>query len=147
MFVLAFLFSCTSPAPPFDLEAETQTLFNTDVAFAEASKSHGAPEAFRMYLAEDGLGFPSGSHVVRGRDAMYERMSVNTTGMLLWKPQHAEVAQSGDFGYTWGTYTYTLPGEANPVGYGKYINVWRKQADGTWKVIADIGNPSPAPTE
>jgi len=52
-----------------------------------------------------------------------------------------------------------LPGGAHPlfgrkaivekptVRYGKYVNVWRKQKDGKWKVIVDLGNPSPPPNQ
>lgn len=147
LLLLCIGIGCTPATPTVDVVAEAQVLLETDVAFAEVSKAHGAAEAFRQYLAEDGLGFPSGSHVIRGRDTIYERMKATTTGQLLWEPQHAEVALSGDLGYSWGTYTYETPdADGTPnISYGKYVNVWRKQADGSWKVIADIGNPSPPP--
>jgi ketosteroid isomerase-like protein len=28
---------------------------------------------------------------------------------------------------------------------GKYLNVWKKQPDGSWKVLVDIGNEDPVP--
>ncbi len=31
------------------------------------------------------------------------------------------------------------------VNYGKYVTIWKKQADGTWKFVVDVGNKSPAP--
>ncbi|MDI6780166.1 MAG: DUF4440 domain-containing protein [Bacteroidota bacterium] len=54
----------------------------------------------------------------------------------------AEVSNSGDLGYTWGTYKTKFEGaQGKPLERtGKYLTVWKKQNDGGWKVIADIGN-------
>ena len=64
---------------------------------------------------------------------------------LDWSPQYAEVAKSGELGYTWGTYslTYMDQNGEEQKSYGKYLNIWKKQADGNWKVAIDIGNESP----
>jgi len=62
-----------------------------------------------------------------------------------------EVAKSGDIAYTQGTYTMTLtdPATKQPVtDKGKYVTVYKKQADGGWKAVEDIQNtdlPMPAP--
>ena len=32
-----------------------------------------------------------------------------------------------------------------PVNHGKYCSVWKKQPDGSWKWVVDIGNSSPGP--
>ncbi len=66
---------------------------------------------------------------------------------MAWEPQKGEVAQSGDLGYTWGKYTVeTKDKDGKPVkSHGKYLNVWKKQANGSWKVVVDIGNKSPSP--
>jgi ketosteroid isomerase-like protein len=71
---------------------------------------------------------------------------------LNWQPVKVEVAQSGDLGYTYGTYQLTMNDPAgNPVtDRGKYITVWKKQADGSWKSVADMFNsdlPPPAPAK
>jgi ketosteroid isomerase-like protein len=55
-----------------------------------------------------------------------------------------EVAGSGDLGYAVGFYTVGNP----PSDKGKYVEVWKKQADGSWKAIVDTFNsdlPAPAP--
>jgi ketosteroid isomerase-like protein len=62
--------------------------------------------------------------------------------ILDWVPQLAEVSQAGDMGWTWGWYTTTY-NDANgeqQTARGKYLNVWKKMPDGSWKVVADIGN-------
>ena len=69
----------------------------------------------------------------------------DTTFSITWDPNYAEVATSGDLGYTVGRYEQTsrAGGEA-VVNTGTYLTVWRRQEDGSWKVKADIGNPDAA---
>ena len=59
----------------------------------------------------------------------------------------ASVSASGDMGWTWGIYVMTVREADGTVrtSHGKYLNVWEKQPDGEWKVVADIGNESPEP--
>jgi ketosteroid isomerase-like protein len=55
-----------------------------------------------------------------------------------------EVANSGDMAYTVGFYTVGNP----PIDKGKYLEVWKKQPDGSWKAIVDTFNsdmPAPPP--
>ena len=59
----------------------------------------------------------------------------------------AEMAASGDLGYTFGNYVATSKDKDGKVvkHYGKYVTIWKKQADGSWKVAMDTGNSSPEP--
>jgi ketosteroid isomerase-like protein len=54
------------------------------------------------------------------------------------------VARSGDLGYTWGFYESRWRSEdgREQVTRGKYTSVWRRQADGAWKAVLDMGNPT-----
>ncbi len=64
----------------------------------------------------------------------------------------ADVARSGELAYVVGVYQIT---PKDPEGKaladtGKLVEVWKKQADGKWKTVADIFNsdvPAPAPQE
>ena len=58
---------------------------------------------------------------------------------------YAAVAGSRDLGYTIGEYTSTGRG---PTGaavqrFGKYLTVWKRQPNGSWKFVVDGGNGSP----
>jgi ketosteroid isomerase-like protein len=85
---------------------------------------------------------------VVGTDAIRKTFSemFSAPGFALsWTPSKAEVSASGDIGWTAGTYDMTMGGVKDN---GKYITLWRKQPEGTWKVAADIFNsnlPPPAP--
>ena len=59
-----------------------------------------------------------------------------------------EVAKSGDLAYSQGTYTWTGTDSKSKkvmTEKGKFVNVYRKQADGAWKIVVDIGNPDAPP--
>jgi ketosteroid isomerase-like protein len=58
-----------------------------------------------------------------------------------------EVARSGDLAYEYGTYDFATKDKKGEITdeKGKYVVVWKKQADGSWKVAADIDNLDAAP--
>jgi ketosteroid isomerase-like protein len=61
---------------------------------------------------------------------------------LEWHPEQAGVARSGELGYTTGTYTWTFKDSSGKPSSdkGKYLTVWKKQQDGSWKVLLDMFN-------
>src|SRR2546422_2468203 len=126
---------------------EDDALLKTDIEFAKASVATSAAEAFAIYLADDAVQMPAGDNPVIGKKAILAGMGSGY--VLSWEPKKAEVARSGELGWTWGTYElHTKDAEGKPVvRYGKYVNVWRKQKDGAWRVILDMGNASPTPAE
>lgn len=144
VFAMLFLFGCVTVT---DTDAEKVKLLQTDREFAQKSVESGAAEAFKMYLLEDAFQLPAGRNPRFGRDAIYQSMKTAGDGYTLsWEPQDGEVAASGDFGYTWGKYTFSWKDSdgVKQVEYGKYLNVWKKQ-DGQWRVLVDMGNDNPKP--
>jgi len=122
----------------------TNALLEADRAFARAVAENRL-DAWVSFFADSGTQFRSGGTVV-GPAAVREFMApafADTTWRLTWEPQRAEIATSGDLGYTIGRYESrkrTSSGEA-VVRTGSYVTIWRWQADGQWKVAVDIGNP------
>jgi len=58
---------------------------------------------------------------------------------------NARTDASGDLAYTTGSFkvTYTDPKTKKVVnGQGTYVTVFKKQADGSWKAVADIATPT-----
>ena len=64
-----------------------------------------------------------------------------------WKATGVEVARSGEIGYTTGIFELGFKDPSGKAVHdkGKYVTVWKKQADGSWKVIRDIFNSDLAP--
>lgn len=125
-------------------------LLAADRAFSAMSASAGAKAAWGAFLTEDAMTMETGSqptiglaNILTGFDAFPANASI------IWEPQRAEVAVSGELGWSWGRYIITAPGEDGaPVSsHGKYLNIWKKQPDGTWKVTIDMGNQNPPPED
>ncbi len=112
------------------------SLIEAEKAFAAASKTDGRRSAFLANLATDAILFLP--RPANGYDWYAEHEKA--PGLLTWRPAHAEVAASGDMGFTWGPFEYrqgTM--EDPPLGYGHFISVWRH--DGTrWRVALDTGS-------
>ncbi|HSM61388.1 MAG TPA: DUF4440 domain-containing protein, partial [Longimicrobiales bacterium] len=106
-------------------------------------------EAWASWFAEDGAMIQPGPGEIRGREEILSVMaSLDEPGVSLrWEPLRADIAASGDLGWTTGTFVSEGPGPDGEVrtGQGRYVSVWRRQADGSWKVVMDLGNPTAAP--
>jgi len=112
-------------------------LLEADTDFAAVTAQRGL-DGFLSYLADGVLKFAEKGGLLTTREQVREQLkpSFDKPGFQLkWKPLGAEAAASGDLGYTWGEY------EAMPSGRrGHYLTVWKRQKDGSWKVVADVGN-------
>jgi len=119
---------------------------NKEREFAQYSKDHGYYEAFATYLSKDAVALNGGTQPAVGLDAVLANME-GGTGELLWAPIAADISKSGDLGYTWGRYTFTSIDKdgQTQTSHGKYMSVWKLQADGSWKVVLDGGNSNPPP--
>jgi ketosteroid isomerase-like protein len=53
-----------------------------------------------------------------------------------------DVMVSGDLAVETGTFAWTLQPKsgAEVKDKGKYLTVWKRQADGSWKIVRDIDN-------
>jgi len=117
-----------------------------DSEFAARARA-GVAQAFREYAALDATSLPMGEAPLHGREAIAQTVVNLPAGSLLWTPVAADIAKSGDLGYTWGTYAlHSTDADGKlRVSHGKYITVWKKQPDGSWKFVMDIANPGPPP--
>jgi ketosteroid isomerase-like protein len=64
---------------------------------------------------------------------------------LKWEPIASDVSQSGDLGYTYGSYElkHTAMNEVRPPEKGYYVRVWKRDAKGKWKLVFDTTSPIP----
>ena len=112
------------------------SLVEAERAFARTSGEKGIREAFLTWLAPDSVVFRPGP--VEGRP-VYERTDPANPTLLTWGPEFADIAASGEIGYTTGPYEVRPRRGAEPSGFGHYISIWKMQPDGGWKVFLDIG--------
>ena len=124
--------------------ADETALKNLD---AEWSKAAGAKDVDKTasYYSDDALVLPPNMPTINGKQgarAMWQGMfSVPGFGGG-WKASKVEVARSGDLAYVTGTYELSeTDAKGKPMtDKGKYLEVWKKQGDGTWKCVVDMFN-------
>jgi ketosteroid isomerase-like protein len=125
--------------PQVDQAAEVESVKGADLAFAALAMS-GVGEAFAAYVADDGANGGSGPEFSFGRDAVAGEFSTAQPGELRWAPEIADVAKSGDLGFTTGTaevYLRNPDGSYTFQGIGRYLTVWKKQRTGEWRFVID----------
>lgn len=139
------LFAACAGAPSATLPPDLSVLMEADRAFAAAVAADGT-EAWVSWFAEDGAQIQPGVGEIRGRDAIRELMAGldDPNFSLTWEPRRADIAASGDLGWTTGSYVSEGIGEDGQPrqAQGRYVTIWRRQPDGSWKIVMDLGNPT-----
>jgi ketosteroid isomerase-like protein len=118
-----------------DMPPAVQSLADAERAFAATSLKSGTRAAFLAYLAPNGKVFDPGP---TNGIAVYEKREPSSA-VLSWEPAYVEIASSGDFGFSTGPWTWRKDQDAQPEGFGHFVSIWEKQADGAWKVAMDVG--------
>lgn len=120
-------------------------LFDLEAKFAKATKEGGG-KAFSSFFAEDGVTLANGKAPVIGREAIAAQAKWSPQDyQLIWTPEGGQMSPSGDMGFTWGHYEgHSKDKAGNPiVTSGRYMTIWKKQPDGSWKVALDSSNDEP----
>ena len=131
------------PAP--DTRAEDEAAIRqADLAWSKVAEAKQV-DAHNEYFLEDAVVLAPNEPMVTGKEAIREMVG----GMfampgfgIKWQPTKVEAARSGDLGYSVGTYELSMndPKGKPMMDRGKYATVWKKQADGSWKVAVDMFN-------
>ncbi len=119
-------------------------LAETEREFAAYTVKEGFRDGFIKFFAEDGIGF--GPHPQRTKEVLQKqpRPTGPRTTLFNWAPVFGDISAAGDMGYTTGPVLYTdLTANPRPPWHGIYFSVWKKQADGTWRVAVDMGVDTP----
>ena len=147
--LLVLLVAALLAAPSFATKQKTakgaELLFQLEASFAKDAAQHGH-DAFLTWFADDGVELDDGGGITT-KEEMRKQPAWAGGTTLTWTPVHADMAASGDLGYTYGNYVFKHKDKAGKLisDYGKYTSIWKKQKDGSWKVAVDMGNSSPAP--
>ena len=139
-------------APSVDTAAEAAAIQAADEQWSAAAAKNDL-EATLSYYADDAVVLPPNAPIARDKKTIREAWAglLGPGNAISWKASKAEVAKSGDIGYVYGTYELSMkdPKGGPPVrDTGKFVEIWKKQADGKWKCIVDTFNsdlPVPAP--
>lgn len=127
-------------APPICKRSGTsRRLRFKDAAAKDADK-------WATYFAEDASGLFPGDGMLNGKAAIKGAMATylaDPNFSVTLQSTRAIASKGGDMAYSQGTYTMTVtnPKTKKPVtDKGKYLTVYTKQPDGSWKIVADTFN-------
>ncbi len=149
--VLLVMFGC---APQVDVAAEQAAIEQASRDWLAATQKPGeeGADGHASFFTEDAVSLPPNAERVDGRDALRARVLTFTTAedfSITWEATRVEVSAAGDLAYSTGTFEVSFKdAEGNAVSdKGKFVDIWKKQADGSWKVVTGIYNsdlPLPA---
>jgi len=150
---MSFTSFASLPALAQNLQADLDAMVASERAFSRLSEEKGFKEAFLTYIADEGIMFRPTP--VKGREMLAARPDPPIR--LVWQPSHAEIARSGDMGWTTGPWQRQANG-SDEIAHGDFLTVWKKQADGKWRWMIDTGiahdkpaapagSPPPVPAE
>ena len=120
-------------------------LYNLEASFAKDVLEKGGA-GFASWFADDGVALGNGAAPLIGKVAIAKSANWSPKDyQLTWTTTDAMMGPSDDMGYTWGHYEgRSKDANGNPVlTSGRYITMWRKEADGSWKVVLDAGANEP----
>ncbi len=146
-FVVVAACNQTPPPPPAPADNSAAATAQIRSADSDWSKAAGTKQLDAMvaYYSDDAIVLPPNMPVSRGKDAARAAlgpMFAMPGFSLAWKATDAGAAKSGEIGYSLGTYEMTMNDpKGNPAkDQGKYVTIWKKQSDGSWKAAVDTFN-------
>jgi ketosteroid isomerase-like protein len=143
VFLLCFTFGCkqaeeVAEEPAVDIEAEVEAVREANTAWQKASEAQDM-DAVMSFFADDFVRLRGGTNSIQNKAEEREGWSkwYADGWKSTWEPTKVEVAGSGDLAYVYGVYhnERVVDGEIQK-SQGGFLNVWKRQADGSWKLAA-----------
>lgn len=109
--------------------------------FAKMAAEKGIKEAFAFYADSNAVIKREHDSLIHGIEGIRNYYSAPnySAAKVTWAPDFTDASVTGDFGYTYGKYTWSAQDSTGKsIEYkGVFHTVWKKQADGSWKYVWD----------
>jgi ketosteroid isomerase-like protein len=137
--------SCNTTPTPKDTRASDEAAIRAaSKAWSDATQAKDLDKAMSFYadsavqMADQG---PLISDHATLRAGWQKMFSLPGPG-LSFQTSGVDVAKSGDIAYEYGAYDFAVSDSSGTINdqKGKYVVIWTKQADGTWRAAVDIDN-------
>jgi ketosteroid isomerase-like protein len=143
--LMALMVSCTgllacSTAPTDSTAEAAATIRQEETSWIKALGARQI-DATISYYGDGALLLPPNAPIARTkaqiRQAWLQAFATVPAGATFsGETTKVEVSRSGDLAYAIGTYAFANP----PIDQGKFFDVWKKQADGSWKAVVSTFN-------
>ena len=137
---VAFVAAAQQPAATVPAQGPLTEIVETERAFAAKALVAGWKQAFLEYFADEAIGFQAGAAGL-AKDQIAQAPDPPKEAALVWEPRYGDISSSGEMGYLTGPVLSKAPGR--PDRHQIYASVWKRQRNGTFKVILDVGVPTP----
>jgi ketosteroid isomerase-like protein len=145
-FIAALLFFALSMSGSFGQASgkASDALLAADAAWMKVYAAKDLEKSVAFFDNEGSM-LPSNAPIATGKDALTKLIGIafaTPDYTLSWHANKVGVARSGELGYTSGTYDFSMKDASGKTisDKGKYLTVWKKEVDGTWKVLFDTYN-------
>jgi len=131
----ALLAGCAAARPRAGNATLLTQVTDTELAFARtmAERNHAA---FAFFIADEAV-FLMGGKPLRGKAAVadyWKRFYAEPKAPFSWKPDHVQVLDSGELGYSTGP-VFDEEGKQ----FARFYSTWRREAGGAWRIVFDDG--------
>ena len=133
--------------PAVDRAAEEKALRETDLAWSAAAGKRDV-DATIAFMADDGVTMSPNVPLSKGKEAIkkeWQGLLGLKDGTISWEPTVVQVAESGEMGFTSGTWkmSWTDDKKGKVEDHGKYLELWKKSG-GKWHCYYDMYNSDQA---
>ena len=141
LFTLTY-YSCNTKNNLSALQKWKNEIIQTEEEFALMAQQQGIEEAFLTYAADDVV-LMRDNNLIIGKESLkayFNEKNENSRKINLnWDPDFVDVSASGELGYTYGKYIYTITDSLGIVSTdtGIFHTVWKRQCNGEWRFVWD----------
>src|ERR1700733_373159 len=141
--LILFAAGCGEQKPPDTRAADEKAIRDADAQWSKAAAARDVDGTVAYYSDDASLLAPN-APIASDKQSIHAAWAglLTPDTSLSWQASKVEVARSGDLAYLIGTYQLiTKDAHGKPISdNGKFVEVWKKQPDNKWKVVADIFN-------
>jgi ketosteroid isomerase-like protein len=129
---------------PEPLPESLTQMIETERAFAARALVVGWKNAFLDYFSPAAVGFADGQPG-SAREQIAKNPDPPKDLQLIWEPRFGDVAASGELGYLTGPVRNVRASrDGGKPRFSNYASVWKRQKDGSFKVVMDVGVNTPS---
>lgn len=121
----------------------SDSILRADRYYSALSEKEGMNKAFIAMFDSSGVMLKKDHMPVKGIESISNllKSEEDSSFILTWEPEEAVIANSGELGYSYGTYLVRAKSTNQKAADGTYATIWKKSAGNGWKAVLDTGNP------